>query len=479
MILKTTKYASLIKSTGIIGFSQAIKIITTILTTKFAAIFLGTSGVGIFGVIHNCISLLSSITQMGLQVAAVKEISSAQNSPKKELNFILLVLKNWALVVGFLGVIVGVIFSKNLSELSFGTTQKYQWFIFLSLSFIFSSLAEFYFATLRGLRKVKSIAVATLIIAVLSAISSSFFYYFFKIEGIFFSIVFNSIFSFTVYYLYSKRYFISMNSDYAFKNQYTAAKKIFKLGFLLSINVIFGYLCSLLVRLYLQHFANDNAILGIYQAGTTILITYFGVIFTTMGSDFYPKLVSISNDNRQIKNQTNHQIEFALLLITPAVLFCYWLAPQIIPILYSKEFILVYDFLKAAGLSIILKGVTWPLAFIILSKGDNKIYFYQELLGDFLNVLLSILLFYYFGVFGLGLAVLFQFLIYGLVIYPLVLKRHQFSFTYSTIKIILFSLAIGFIAFLNTLYKYQLQNLIFILLLAISCFFSWYYLRKK
>ena len=95
--------------------------------------------------------------------------------------------------------------------------------------------------------------------------------------------------------------------------------------------------------------------------------------------DFYPRLTAINSERKTVNKLVNDQIEIALLLITPAIIFLYLTAPYIIQILYTKEFLPVVLIFQAALLAIIVKASAWPLAFIILAKGDRKQYFKQQL----------------------------------------------------------------------------------------------------
>ena len=63
-----------------------------------------------------------------------------------------------------------------------------------------------------------------------------------------------------------------------------------KMGFLLSINVIFGQICSYLIKLYLNGSGSSAEILGLFEVSSVILISYVGLIFNAMGTDFYPRI---------------------------------------------------------------------------------------------------------------------------------------------------------------------------------------------
>ena len=53
-----------------------------------------------------------------------------------------IVLQRWSIFTSILGALLTIIFSKLLSELTFGTTNYYFWFVILSVNFIFSNLTS-------------------------------------------------------------------------------------------------------------------------------------------------------------------------------------------------------------------------------------------------------------------------------------------------------------------------------------------------
>ena len=200
---------------------------------------------------------------------------------------------------------------------------------------------------------------------------------------------------------------------------------------------------------------------------SVLLISYVGLIFNAMGTDFYPRLTAIQSDNSKVRELVNDQIEIGLLLITPAIAFLYFGAPILIQVLYTKDFLGVLLIFKAALFAVIIKAIIWPLGFIILAKGENKLYFKQELLGDFLNISFTILLFHLLGLEGIGIATLINYIFYGFYVFRIVNKKFNFEFRNESFKIILISCVIGLLSciitfFIDYPYAYYPLGLIFI-----------------
>jgi O-antigen/teichoic acid export membrane protein len=214
--------------------------------------------------------------------------------------------------------------------------------------------------------------------------------------------------------------------------------------------------------------------------GTVILVNYLGLIFNAMSFDFYPKLTAVSFENEKVKQLVNNQIEIALILVTPAIIFLYLAAPFLIRLLYTKEFLSTFLILKIALFSVILKAVIFPLGYIVLVKGNKKLFFKQALFSDLLNLVLSIVLYKYYGLQGLGAAYFLNYAIYAAYIYKMVSRHYGFSFVESCRKLIAASIIIGLLAIV-IIYCFEglHAHLLISTLLAFSVFYSYRELNKR
>ena len=443
---KENSHKTIIKATGIFGFAQAMKMIIGVIGSKCVAVFLGPIGIGTVGLLNNTIAIISSLTSFGLTITSVREVSLA-NAENDEIKFSerFIVLQRWSFLIGLFGAIVTIVFSKLLSKWTFGTSEYYFWFVILAVNFVFSSLTTSRIALLQGLRMIKSIAISNVLSSVLITLFTVPIYYFFRFNGIVTVILVSSLISCLINYYFTRNIKIN-NIKISISETFQRGIPLMKMGFLLSINVIFGQICNYLIKLYLNGNGTTAEILGLFEVSSVILISYVGMIFNAMGTDFYPRLTAINSDNSQVKELVNDQIEIGLLLITPAITFLYFCAPLLIQTLYTKEFLGVLLILKAALFAVIIKTIIWPLGFIILAKGKNKLYFKQELIGDFLNITLTIILYHFLGLIGIGIAALINYTFYGFYVFRIVNKKFNFKLRNDTYKIILVCFIIGLLS---------------------------------
>jgi O-antigen/teichoic acid export membrane protein len=436
-------HKTILKSTGVFGMMQIMKMFISIVGSKFVAVFLGPVGIGTVGLLNNTLMILTSISSFGITTTSVREIAIAdKDTDKIKLKETIYIIQRITFAIGLFGAFIAILFSSLLSRWTFGSTNYYHWFILLSINFLITSYTSACVAILQGKRMLKIIAVSNVVSSIVITLTTVLIYYFYRFEGIVPVILVSSAIHMGVN-IYFTRSFKTTGIHFNFSEIYQKSLPILKLGLLLSINVIFGHICTFLIKVYLNGNGATTQILGFYEVSTVVLISYVGMIFSSMSIDFYPRLTSINQDNLSVKELVNNQLEIGLLIITPAIILLYLIAPFVIQLLYTKEFLPVVLIFKAALFSIIIKAIIWPLGFIILAKGNKKQYFKQELVGDFLNVSLTILLYHSFGLIGIGVATVINFSLYGFYVYSIVHKKYDFSFRRDTSKIIIFSICCG------------------------------------
>lgn len=469
-------HKTIFKNTGLFGFSQVLKILVRVVTNKFAAIFLGVTGIGVIGFLENILTLIRSVTDVGMTQSSVREVAlSKENFQSQRL---LQILYRWSWISGLIGTAVMTLFASQFSLLVFDDESYALWFVLLSLYFLFTSVSAIRLAVLRGKNKVITIVKYEIVGAVITSLLAIPLYYFFGIKGIIPVFLITSLIGFLAS-LYFTRDIQILQSKVPLKDFMKEVSPMVKLGFLLSMNMVFWQLSTYVIRWFLKDTASIET-LGIYQVSNTFLVSYLGLIFTTMSNDYYPRLCNYQEDEKSFTNLVNDQTELALFLVVPAILLLYLIVPTLIPLLYSSEFLEVLSILQIGLFSVILKTVVWSIGYIPLVKGNKKMFFKQTVFGDVLNMLLSIVLFYYYGLQGLGIAITTMFVISGIYTYQGVSRVYGFKFRADTKKVISMSLLFGIIGTFSVfLFGFTWKNPVLIFVLFISIGYSIWHLRNK
>src|ERR1700712_49768 len=118
-------YGQIVKSSALVGGSSVLNIAIGIVRTKVMAVLLGPAGFGLFGLYGSIITLTQTLAGMGINSSGVRQIAEAAGSDDSErIARIAVVLRRISILLGLLGAILLTVFSRRVSLVTFGTTQR-------------------------------------------------------------------------------------------------------------------------------------------------------------------------------------------------------------------------------------------------------------------------------------------------------------------------------------------------------------------
>lgn len=162
-------------------------------------------------------------------------------------------------------------------------------------------------------------------------------------------------------------------------------------------------------------------IVGLYQAGATIVTSYFGIIITAMSTEYYPRIASFSQDDRKLSDAVNAQSEIGLLIALPMIVLFVFLTPYFIQVLYSDSFLLATSYLDFAILGVIAVICSNSMGMILLAKQASRTFLLSSALENIVILGITILLYNVAGLAGLGMAYaingIMQFIMYDRIMW--------------------------------------------------------------
>jgi O-antigen/teichoic acid export membrane protein len=162
---------------------------------------------------------------------------------------------------------------------------------------------------------------------------------------------------------------------------------------------ILGSGAEFVIRSYMNYTADVHSV-GLYNAGYMMTMTYAGMVFSAMETDYFPRLSAIKDFGERLNQTVNHQVEVSLLLVAPMLSFFIVLLPILLPLLYSGKFMPVIDMIRVTVLAMYFRAMTLPVEYISLSRSDSNSYLLLEALYDICFAALVILGFRYMGLLG-------------------------------------------------------------------------------
>jgi O-antigen/teichoic acid export membrane protein len=140
-----------------------------------------------------------------------------------------------------------------------------------------------------------------------------------------------------------------------------------KLG---SVTMVTGFLTTgvmYLIRLYIGRTGGLEHI-GLYTAAWAILNGYVGMVFTAMGTDYFPRLSEVNHDNTQLKKLVNEQSEISILILSPILILLLSALPLVIQILLSSSFLPITGLVQWALIGMLFKTASWAFRLLYWLK---------------------------------------------------------------------------------------------------------------
>ncbi|MXV38993.1 oligosaccharide flippase family protein [Flavobacteriaceae bacterium Ap0902] len=479
MSKERSSYRQIMKATSIFGGVQVFDIILKLIRSKIVATLLGPAGMGIIGLLDSTLGLISTATNFGLGTSAIRDISEATNTNNKDkIDRTVSIMKKLVWLTGLLGMVITIILSPLLSKITFGNYDYTIAYIILSLVVLVRQLTSGQNILLRGLRKLPWLAKANILGSIVGLIITVPLYYNFGVDGIVPSLVITALAILGIQYFYGNKVKID-KITLSFKQALAEGKGMLRLGIMLSLSGFISMSVSYFVRVFISQ-TGDVDDVGLYNAGFSIIGTYVGLIFTAMGTDYYPRLSQVSNDNVESKTIINQQAEIAILILAPILLLFLVYINWIVILLYTEEFTPINDMILYAAIGMLFKAVSWSISYVILAKGNTKLFFWNELAFNAYMLLLNMIGYKYYGLSGLGVSFLITYILYLVQVYILASRKYEFSFNTPFMKIFGIQLLLAIVCYLvvkqfNEIYVYLVGTI----LIIISSIYSYIELDKR
>ncbi len=106
-----------VKALGLFSGTQMLTILCSVVRTKFVALWIGTLGVGVFGILNSLIEMICTLSRLGLDTSTVRDISKAAYSDDRDrLTYIVTIVRRWGWILGIAGALLMVIAAPWLSD---------------------------------------------------------------------------------------------------------------------------------------------------------------------------------------------------------------------------------------------------------------------------------------------------------------------------------------------------------------------------
>ena len=421
-----SRYRSSFAATVLFSSVQIYQIIVRIIRSKFVALFIGPAGMGIQSLLRSTTDTITAATSLGLNTSSVKTIAAANRDGNLDL-----IAKNVTaqrrliFITGLIGMLICALLASVWSQTSFGNSDYVWSFVAVSIIIFLDQLNKGELALLQGMQQKKQLARASVIGQTLSAIVAIPLFYFYGINAIVVVFIIGSLIPLVMTRYYSRRLHVT-KVDLSWKETFSYGREMIRLGFFLSLQMLMSMLVIWVIRNYVSKVGGIEEV-GLYSAGTAIVTSYIGLVFTAIATDYYPRLAA-TKDNNEMKMAVRTQAELTILLLAPLVVaFLVFIKPIII-LLYSDMFLPVENMMYWSISGVLLQAMGWAVSHTLLAKAKPSYFFMNELVTTAWGLPIKLLCYKNWGLTGFGMATM---IVYGIyLVQVLIVTKKLFGLSY-------------------------------------------------
>lgn len=404
-------HGQILRSSFIIGGASVINILVGLLRMKVVAVLLGPAGVGLIGILNNLMATGANISALGVGNSGTRQVAEAVGRDDPDaIDASRRALFLGTLILAALGsflfwcvrdlIAVHILDDENLAP--------FVGWVSIGIGLTVATGSQR--ALLTGMRRVGDIARMTVISSLVGALVGIAAIYYLGEAGIILLVLSAPLSGLVASHFYVARLPRVQSKRSPFNEVKQQWGALLKLGFAFMVAGLAMSVGQLAVRAMVQNELGVEG-LGHFQAAWSISMTYIGFVLSAMGTDYYPRLTSTIDDHEKTVRLVNEQAEVAILLAGPVLVAMISLAPWVIRLLYTEEFIQAASVLRWQILGDVLKILSWPMGFIILASGKGKLFMMKEALVMGLFVLLTWMLLPHLGLEATGVAFFAMYLV--------------------------------------------------------------------
>lgn len=466
-----SRYRSSLGATLLFSGVQIYQILVRIIKSKFVALFIGPAGMGIQSLLYSTTDTISAATNLGLNTSSVKTIAAANRESNKDL-----IARNvtaqrrliW--ITGLIGMLICAALAPLWSMTSFGNHDYTLAFVIVSTIVLLDQLNRGELALLQGMQQKKQLARANIIGQTLNAAITIPLYYFFGIKAVVAALVLGSLISLLISLYFSRKLKIA-KVHMPWKETFSIGREMIRLGFFLSLQYVMQTLVIWIIRNYVSRLGGVDDV-GLYSAGTAIVTSYLGLVFTAIATDYFPRLAATKN-NDEMNAAVHTQAELTLLLVAPLVVTFLVFCRFVIVLLYSDKFLPIENMMYWSVGAVLLQTMGWAMSHTLLAKAKPSVFFFNELAATAWSLPLKLICYKYWGLTGFGISTMITYLLY--LFQVLVVTRRVFGLMYeSYVWKLFFILSVPI--FLTVLSRLLLSDImsyvIGVGMLLLACLFS-------
>lgn len=409
-----------IKKTGVLGATYAVALVCGLCTAKVLASRIGPLGYGYFSLYGAILTTGWMLTALGIPAGIPRFGASIIGTPK------------WAnlktagvaitIATSLLAAVILVTWRQSIGIFVLHQSLGLAPTLMLIVAFVFGAQAPVQNAILKTERALRPLIIADSLAAVGGSMATIAMVCIFGDAGIVPSLALSAVLKWAIFARWTGIFPQRGTRDGAI----SAAKKLVGFGTTYSLSVTLTNLLSLTLPIIILHVSNVARV-GLYAAATSVVAMYVGLFSSVLGRDFYPRIAALDPTHPPFRVIVGEEYELMLLLSLPASVLLIAVAPLVIPLVYSRNFLPMDGLIMWLAVAAILRLSGAVYGYVVLAKLSSRDYLSLEGVSGLVAFGLSVVGLLRWGLVGVGVAAVFSsgvHLMYGVY---LVRKKVGFS----------------------------------------------------
>lgn len=441
-----SSYGQILKSSSIMGGAAGINLLLGMIRTKFAAVLIGTTGIGLLAGFTSIQVFLGTLAGLGVHSSAVRDIATAISRKDNEaIGRAILTLRRVCWLTGLAGMAIMIAFSPWLSRLIFGNDTYTLDIAALGVVILMANLTGGRLALLQGTRRIGDMAYANILGALFATVSAVGFYTWLGLRGIVPSLISIAAIQLAIAWYFAHRTPIP-KVVLSWRETFFEARDMVKLGLVFMWSGLLGSAVAFGTITLVSRQIDIHAV-GIYSAAYALSGMFVSFVLSAMSADYYPRLTGVVRDKVAMTQLVNQQTEIGLLLALPGLLTTMILAPWILQIFYTDKFLAASELIHWFVLGCVGRIVSWPLGYVLLALGNKRWLLLTETGFAIVHLVLIVLGLNFFGIEGVAVAFFLIYLLHVFVMHILSKTLISFGWSNQCLKLLMISVSVSMIIF--------------------------------
>lgn len=394
------------------GISTSVSLVTSLITNKIIAVYLGTSGIFLLGQLKDFLKIAQEISVLGTTNGVIKYTSTSKNNDHLLKDFLSTGFKIhvcFSIIVS----ILTIIFNKSLSFYLFQDYQYSKFIIILSFSLISISVHSFFMSVLNGLGHIRLYVTINIISTLISATILIALTLKHELIGAFYAIIIGQFLTFLVSLILIvliKPFKLKLVTNTFKKEKFKKLIQFSLMSIIASISIIAS---TLFVRQYLSIEFDENHA-GSWEGMWRISGIYLLFLTTTFSFYLLPTFSNLNGESLKKEVFKIWRAIFPILIVLAITVFL--MKDWIIVLLYNEKFLLINSLILFQLLGDTIKINCWVLGNILVSKAKTNVFIFFQIEWAVVFSLLTYLLVKHIGFSGVAIAYFLAYVIHFILL---------------------------------------------------------------